>query len=89
MMVALSLSGLSVSARAGWRLVDEGACEGPIISLSEGQQPYEENCSQAMAGKSAICFTEVCKPHCLYFDYPLEKCLPGADMGKRFVCEPG
>jgi hypothetical protein len=77
-----------VCALAGWKLVDEGACEGPIVSLSDGQEPVPEKCTAATAGKGALCYTEVCKPHCLYFDYPLEKCLHGADMGKRFVCVP-
>ncbi len=87
----LALAGVSISAypaSAGWKLVDEGACEGPIVRLSEGMDPLPENCTQAMAGKGAVCFTEVCRPHCLYFNYPLEQCQHGADMAKRYVCVP-
>jgi hypothetical protein len=73
---------------AEWKLVDQGACEGVIVSLSDGLEPLRENCTPAMAGKAALCYTEVCKPHCLYFDFPLEQCQHGADMGKRFVCVP-
>ncbi len=90
-VLLLALAGVSISAypaSAGWKLVDEGACEGPIVRLSEGMDPLPENCTQAMAGKGAVCFTEVCRPHCLYFNYPLEQCQHGADMAKRYVCVP-
>lgn len=87
--LALSIAALLPHpATAAWKLVDEGACEGPIISFTEGQEPAKENCTPAMAGKGALCYTEVCRPHCLYFNYPLEQCPHGADMGKRFVCVP-
>ena len=66
---------------------DEGACEGPIVSLSDGLTTGPENCTAATAGKGTLCYTEICRPHCLYFDYPLEQCKPGADLGKRYRCE--
>lgn len=75
-------------AAAKWVLVDQGACEGPIVSLSEEHEPLPENCTPATAGKVALCHTEVCRPHCLYFNHPLEQCPPGADLGKRYVCVP-
>lgn len=75
-------------AAARWKLVDEGACEDPIVGLSEGMEPAAENCTPATAGKGALCFTEVCRPHCLYFNHPLEQCKPGADLGKRYICVP-
>jgi hypothetical protein len=56
--------------------------------LSEDHDPVPENCTPAMAGKGALCITEICRPHCLYFDYPLELCRPGAELGKRYVCVP-
>jgi hypothetical protein len=90
-LLALAVAGSALaanSATAGWKLVDEGACEGPTVSLSEGQEPVPENCTPAMAGKGALCYTEVCRPHCLYFSYPLEQCKPGADLGKRYICAP-
>jgi hypothetical protein len=68
--------------------VDQGGCEGPIVSMSEDHDPVPENCTPATAGKGAVCFTEICLPHCLYFNYPLEQCLQSADMGKRYVCVP-
>lgn len=89
--LALALAGTALvhnPAAAGWKLVDEGACEGPIVTLSDGQQPAPEKCNPATAGKGALCYTEVCRPHCLYFSYPLEQCKPGADLGKRYICVP-
>lgn len=88
-LLALALAGPILAANpaaAGWKLVDEGACEGLIVSLSEGQEPLAENCTPATAGKGALCYTEVCRPHCLYFSHPLEQCKPGADLGKRYIC---
>jgi|GEM_PF-1708895 hypothetical protein len=90
-LLVLVLTGTALAdnpAAAGWKLVDEGACEGPIVSLSEGQEPAKENCNPATAGKGALCYTEVCRPHCLYFSHPLEQCPPGADLGKRYICVP-
>lgn len=90
-LLALALAGMALvdnPAAAGWKLVDEGACEGPIVSLSDGQQPVPEHCNPATAGKGALCYTEVCRSHCLYFSYPLEQCKPGADLGKRYICVP-
>jgi hypothetical protein len=90
-LLALVLAGTALATHpvaAGWKLVDEGACEGPFVSLSDGQQPIPENCNPATAGKGALCYTEVCRPHCLYFSYPLEQCPPGADLGKRYICVP-
>ncbi|MEW5789399.1 MAG: hypothetical protein AB1899_16265 [Pseudomonadota bacterium] len=78
----------AVPALAGWKLVDVGACEGPIVSLSEGLDPAEEHCGPATAGKAAVCYTEICRPHCLYFSFSLEGCQPGADLAKRYVCDP-
>jgi hypothetical protein len=79
---------LAGMAAAEWKLVDERACEGPIITLTSGQLPEEQRCSPEMAGKAALCYSEVCQPHCLYFDYPLERCKAGADLGKRYTCAP-
>lgn len=87
----LALAGSTLAANpacAGWKLVDEHACDGPIASLSEGLEPLEENCTPATAGKDALCFTEVCRPHCLYFNYSLEQCQRGAEIGKRYICVP-
>lgn len=75
-------------AVARWVLVDQGGCEGPIVGLSEDHDPLPENCTAATAGKGAVCFTEICRPHCLYFSYPLEQCQPSAELGKRYVCVP-
>lgn len=86
--LVLCLAWIAGPASAGWKLIDEGACENPIISLSDGQEPLQENCTPAMAGKGALCYTEVCQPHCLYFNHSLEQCAHGADMGKRYVCDP-
>ncbi len=89
--LALAVAGLTLAAHpaaAGWKLVDEGACEGPIVTYTDGQEPAPENCNPATAGKGALCYTEVCRPHCLYFSYPLEQCKPGADLGKRYRCDP-
>ncbi len=85
----LCLAGcLAGTAAAEWKPVDEGACEGSIITHTMGQLPEEERCSLAMAGKASLCYSEVCQPHCLYFDYPLERCKAGADLGKRHTCTP-
>jgi hypothetical protein len=87
-VLLLAIGGTSFSALAGWKLIEEGACEGPIVSLSMGHLPEDERCTQATAGKAALCYTEVCQAHCLYFDYALDQCKPGADLGKRYTCEP-
>ena len=79
---------LAGTAAAEWKPVDEGACEGPSITYTMGQLPEEERCSPEMAGKAALCYSEVCQPHCLYFDYTLERCKAGADLGKRYTCAP-
>lgn len=89
LLLALAGSALAANpASAGWKPVDEGACEGPIVSFSEGLEILQENCTPATAGKGALCYTEICRPHCLYFNYPLEQCQHGADMGKRYICVP-
>jgi hypothetical protein len=88
-LLALLAAGPALAADPAphrWKLVDEGACEGPIVTYSDGQEPNPERCTAATAGKGVLCYTEVCQPHCLYFDYPLEQCKPGADLGKRYRC---
>ncbi len=87
----LLLAGPTLSANpacAGWKPSGEHACDAPIASLSEGLEPLEENCTPAMAGKDALCFTELCRPHCLYFNDPLEQCQRGTETGKRYICVP-
>ncbi len=79
---------LAGMAAAEWKLVDEGACEGPILTHTMGQLPEQERCSPEMAGKAALCYSEVCQPHCLYFDHPLAGCKAGADLGRRYTCVP-
>lgn len=86
--LALAVSAAMSTHAAEWKLVDEGACEGPIVGLSMGLEPELAYCTAKTAGLAALCYSEVCQPHCLYFDHPVERCPPGADLGKRYACAP-
>lgn len=90
LLALASLSGLCAPpgwAGAEWQLVDEGACEGPIVSYTmDIMSPEAGLCTSENVGKAAICYTEVCQPHCVYFDFHVEQCGFGADIAKRYTC---
>ncbi|HRH79937.1 MAG TPA: hypothetical protein PLW81_02710 [Thiobacillaceae bacterium] len=80
--------GLSLPATAGWRWVAEGDCIGPQLQGAPGNVPEPDRCTPEMAGKTALCFPQACYPGCQYLDLPSSKCLPGADTGQIYTCEP-
>lgn len=82
------LAFFATTATADWQLVDEGPCDGPILLMSDGLEPDPARCTPEQKGKAALCYTELCQPHCLYFDHDLTQCLQGLAQGKRYVCNP-
>lgn len=83
------LLALSPAAQAGtWVLVDQGDCPGPQVIGSAGELPDEELCTPTFAGKTALCFTQVCYPGCQYIDVPTAQCRGGAEMANVYTCAP-
>ncbi len=78
----------SPPAQAGWRLVDEGDCPGRQLVGSDGDTPDAALCTPAFAGRTALCFTQVCNPGCQYIDVLTQDCRGGAEMAQVYTCEP-
>jgi hypothetical protein len=85
---ACLLALLACHANAGWQLVAQGDCVGPQLLGGAGQQPEAAMCTLEWAGKTALCFPQSCNPGCQYLDMPAQNCLPGADNGLIYTCEP-
>lgn len=79
----------TLPAWAGWRLVGQGDCPGVQVQGSVGEAPEPDRCTPGFAGKTALCFTQVCYPGCQYIDVPTAQCAGGAEMANVYTCEPG
>jgi hypothetical protein len=78
---------LALPVQAGeWRLVTQGDCPGKEVQGSAGEAPDPELCTPAFAGKTALCFTQVCYPGCQYIDVPTPQCRGGAEMAHVYTC---
>ena len=86
--VLLALTLATTLAQAGWRLVDEGDCPGRQVIGSDGDMPDAAICTPGFAGKTALCFTQVCNPGCQYIDVFTPDCRGGAEMAQVYTCEP-
>jgi hypothetical protein len=84
----LALATVPSSQAGTWVLVDQGDCPGPQIIGSAGVLPDDELCTPALAGKTALCFTQVCYPGCQYIDVPTKQCRGGAEMANVYTCVP-
>lgn len=79
---------LAASAtQADWRLIGEGDCPGSQVIGSAGLTPEAELCTPAFAGKTALCFTQVCNPGCQYIDVATRDCRGGAELAQVYTCE--
>lgn len=74
------------AAHAGWQFVEQGDCPGPQVSGSPGELPEAERCTPEFAGKTALCFTQVCYPGCQYIDVPTAQCQGGAELAQVYTC---
>jgi len=88
LIVGLTLASIAPAQAGHWRLVTQGDCPGPQISGSPGAAPEDEVCTAAFAGKTALCFTQVCYPGCQYIDIPTHACQGGAELAQVYTCEP-
>jgi len=75
-------------AAAGWQLIGEGDCPGRQVIGSLGIEPEAELCSPEFAGKTALCFTQVCNPGCQYIDVATADCRGGGELALVYTCEP-
>jgi len=78
----------AASTLASWRLVGEGDCPGRQIVGSDGGAPDADICTPEFAGKTALCFEQVCYPGCQYIDMPTVDCKGGAELARVYTCEP-
>jgi hypothetical protein len=86
LIVCLALASVTPAQAGQWRLVTQGDCPGPQISGSPGAAPEDEVCTAAFAGKTALCFTQVCYPGCQYIDIPTQACQGGAELAQVYTC---
>lgn len=84
----LLLALLSLPASAGWVRVGTGDCPGPLLQASQGETPDPSRCTQDFAGKTSLCYTQVCFPGCDYVDLPTSKCQGGAELAHVYTCQP-
>lgn len=84
----LLLALLSLPAGAGWVRVGTGDCPGPLQQASQGETPDPSRCTPDFAGKTALCYTQVCFPGCDYVDLPTSKCRGGAELAHVYTCRP-
>lgn len=78
----------AATTQAGWRLVGEGDCPGRQIVGSDGSAPNADLCTSDFAGKTALCFEQVCYPGCQYIDVATAACRGGAELARVYTCEP-
>lgn len=86
--VCLVAALLAHAAWAGWVPAGQGDCPGPQVWGSAGEQPEAERCTPEFAGKTALCFTQVCYPGCQYIDVATRECKGGAEMANVYTCVP-
>jgi hypothetical protein len=79
---------LSGQAWAGWVPAGQGDCPGLQVWGSAGEAPEAERCTPEFAGKTALCFTQVCYPGCQYIDVATRDCKGGAEMAQVYTCVP-
>jgi hypothetical protein len=77
----------ATSAHTEWRLVGEGDCPGRQIIGSLGVAPEAKHCTPEFAGKTALCFTQVCNPGCQYIDVATVDCHGGTETAQVYTCE--
>jgi hypothetical protein len=77
----------ATSVYAEWRLIGQGDCPGRQVIGSLGVEPEAELCSPKFAGKTALCFTQVCNPGCQYIDVPTADCQGGTEMAQVYTCD--
>jgi hypothetical protein len=75
-------------SHAGWQFVGEGDCPGYQVIGSTGVEPEAVLCTTEFAGKTALCFTQVCYPGCQYIDVPTSKCTGGSELAQVYTCQP-
>lgn len=88
LLIALA-SGLLLAcpARAGtWLPAGKGDCPGPQVIGSPGEIPEAGHCTAAFAGKTALCFTQVCYPGCQYIDVATRDCRGGTELADVYTC---
>lgn len=86
--MALIAGLLPGGSQAGWQLVGEGDCPGRQVIGSAGVEPEAVLCTAEFAGKTALCFTQVCYPGCQYIDVPTNECKGGGELAQVYTCQP-
>ncbi|HNQ03065.1 MAG TPA: hypothetical protein PKH69_00490 [Thiobacillaceae bacterium] len=79
---------LAQSVGASWELTGLGDCPGPQVWNSAGELPEAERCTPEFAGKTALCFAQVCYPSCRYIDVPTRECKGGTGLDHLYTCVP-
>jgi hypothetical protein len=82
----LALAWVTPSLAGKWVWVSQGDCPGPQVIGSAGVNPDDEQCTAAFAGKTALCFTQVCYPGCQYIDVATRQCQGGAELAEVYTC---
>ena len=76
----------ALPTRAVWELASTGDCVGKPFAGTPGELPWEDMCTPAFAGKTALCFTQVCNPYCNYLDVLTPNCQDGSEDAHIYTC---
>jgi hypothetical protein len=88
LILFLSLMWIAPVQAGKWVLTGQGDCPGPQVIGSAGPDPEDAHCTADFAGKTALCFTQVCYPGCQYIDIPTQACRGGAELAQVYTCVP-
>jgi hypothetical protein len=87
LLLALACLSQAASAPAGtWLFAGKGDCPGAQVRGSPGPEPDAEQCTPAFAGRTALCFTQVCNPGCMYIDERTPDCAGGSENADLYTC---
>ena len=84
--VSLGVSIFPAAHAGAWVPAGQGDCPGPQVWGTAGKEPEAERCTPAFAGKTALCFTQVCYPGCQYIDVPTRDCKGGTELADVYTC---
>lgn len=77
----------AAAAPAGtWLFTGKGDCPGQQVRGGPGPEPEAEHCTPEFAGKTALCFTQVCNPGCMYIDERTSACAGGSENADLYTC---
>jgi len=86
LIFCLTLAWIAPAHAGRWVLANQGDCPGPQVIGSAGTHPEDDLCTAEFAGKTALCFTQVCYPGCQYIDIPTRECRGGAELAQVYTC---